>query len=100
MAKCRINLYDICHTLELRFIAESDGHTLQLGTNPNDHFDNVKPLKRSQSSLVPNETIIIMIMSGAIYGFAQSADRAARFADPHIEQLIGRSRSYRKIAQA
>ena len=32
-------------------------------------------------------------MSGAIYGFAQSADRAARFADPHIAQLICRSRS-------
>ena len=39
-------------------------------------------------------------MSGAIGGFAQSADRAARFADPHIAQLICRSRSYRKIAQA
>ena len=34
-----------------------------------------------------------MIVSGAIYGFAQSADRAARFADPHIAQLICRSRS-------
>ena len=32
-------------------------------------------------------------MSGAIYGFAQSADCAARFADPHIAQLICRSRS-------
>ena len=32
-------------------------------------------------------------MSGAIYGFAQSADRAARFADPHIAQLICRSHS-------
>ena len=30
----------------------------------------------------------------------QSADRAARFADTHIAQLIGRSRSYRKIVQA
>ena len=41
-----------------------------------------------------------MLMSGAIGGFAQSADRAARFADTHIAQLICRSRSYRKIAQA
>ena len=43
---------------------------------------------------------INIYMSGAIGGFAQSADRAARFADPHIAQLICRSRSYRKIAQA
>ena len=41
-----------------------------------------------------------MFLSGAICGFAQSADRAARFADPHTAQLICRSRSYRKIAQA
>ena len=41
-----------------------------------------------------------MPMSGAIYGFARSADRAAQsadsaaqFADPHIAQLICRSRS-------
>ena len=39
-------------------------------------------------------------MSGAICGFAQSADCTARFADPHIAQLICRSRGYRKIAQA
>ena len=39
-------------------------------------------------------------MSGAIYGFAQSADRAALFADPHIVQLLCRSGSYRNIAQA
>ena len=44
--------------------------------------------------------ILSMLMSGAIGGFAQSADRAARFADTHIAQLICRSRSYRKIAQA
>ena len=41
-------------------------------------------------------------MSGAIYGFARSADRAAQFADraaqfadPHIAQLICRSRNHR-----
>ena len=43
---------------------------------------------------------VVRVMSGAIYGFARSADRAAqsadsaaRFADPHIAQLICRSRS-------
>ena len=46
------------------------------------------------------DLFIPVAMSGAIGGFAQSADRAARFADPHIAQLICRSRSYRKIAQA
>ena len=46
-------------------------------------------------------------MSGAICGFAQSVDsRNLQIAqrdlvmDPHIAQLICRSRSYRKIAQA
>ena len=39
-------------------------------------------------------------VSGAIGGFAQTADRKARFAVPHIAQLMCRSRSYRKIAQA
>ena len=42
---------------------------------------------------IPNKTKrlqIISIMSGAIGGFAQSADRAARIADPHIAQLICR----------
>ena len=41
-------------------------------------------------------------ISGAIYGFARSADRAAQFADraaqfadPHIAQLICRSRNHR-----
>ena len=41
-------------------------------------------------------------MSGAICGFAQSADcaaqsadLAAQFADPHIAQLICRSRNHR-----
>ena len=45
-------------------------------------------------------------MSGAIYGFARSADRAAQFADraaqfadPHISQLICRSRNHRQFAQ-
>ena len=46
------------------------------------------------------KTFMYVYVSGAIGGFAQSADRAARFADPHIAQLICRSRSYRKIAQA
>ena len=48
-----------------------------------------------------------MSMSGAIYGFARSADRAAQFADraaqfadPHIAQLICRSRNHRQFAQA
>ena len=41
-----------------------------------------------------------ILVSGAIGGFAQSADRAARFADPHIAKLICGLRSYRKIAQA
>ena len=46
-------------------------------------------------------------MSGAIYGFARSADRAvqladraAQFADPHIAQLICKSRNHRQFAQA
>ena len=46
-------------------------------------------------------------MLGAICGFArsadcaaQSADRAAQFADPHIAQLICRLRNHRKFAQA
>ena len=51
-------------------------------------------------ALLYQERFVIVFMSGAICGFAQSADRAARFADPHIAQLICRSRSYRKIAQA
>ena len=51
--------------------------------------------KRTRKEAHKDESV-----SGAICGFAQSADRAARFADPHIAQLICRSRSYRKIAQA
>ena len=50
--------------------------------------------------MIKNLMYSLVQVSGAIGGFAQSADRAARFADPHIAQLICRSRSYRKIAQA
>ena len=49
-----------------------------------------------------NELSQCMYVSGAIYGFARSADRAAQFADraaqfadPHITKLICRSRNHR-----
>ena len=45
-------------------------------------------------------SMMYVTVSGAIYGFARSADRAAQFADPHIGQLICRSRNHRQFAQA
>ena len=56
--------------------------------------------KNSLTVVYFDDQKLVKYVSGAICGFAQSADRAARFVDPHIAQLICRSRSYRKIAQA
>ena len=57
--------------------------------------------------MIKNLMYSLVQMSGAISGFAQSADRAAQsadlaaqFADPHMAQLICRSRNHRQFAQA